>query len=43
MSYDDYECFECYHNGGGNNPCRYEGEHLETCLVCVDKICGNTT
>lgn len=43
MGYDDNECFACFHQGGGNNPCKDEGSYLETCLTCIDKLCGNTT
>jgi len=43
MGYDDCECFECYHCGGGNNPCRDDGSHSETCLKCINEICGITT
>lgn len=62
MGYDDYECFECYHMGCGNNPCANTGfanpricesvfgdsrisetgSHSETCLQCIDAICGST-
>lgn len=43
MGYDSFECFECYNGGGRNNICDDEGKHLETCLTCIDKICGHST
>jgi hypothetical protein len=43
MGYDGNECFACFHQEGGNNPCKDEGNYLETCLTCIDKLCGSTT
>lgn len=43
MGYDSDECFECYHNGGGSNTCEEDGTHCDTCLRCIDDICGSDT
>lgn len=43
MGYDPDECLDCYVSGGGNNPCSNEGSHVETCLTCIDELCGSTT
>lgn len=43
MGYDKCECFECYNNGGGNNLCIDDGSYSETCLTCIDNICGSTS
>lgn len=43
MGYDNFECFECYNTGGGNNPCSNDGTHSDTCLKCIHEICGGGT
>ena len=37
MGYDNNECLCCH------NLILDEGQHLETCLPCIDGICGSTT
>lgn len=43
MGYDDFECFECYNDGCGNNPCSDDGGRCDTCLKCIHEICGKGT
>lgn len=35
MGYDNYECINCYCNGGENNPVK---EYFNICMTCMDEI-----